>query len=100
MCQKTGIIFRVKEFRTTSSILQCFNCQGSDTRHQTVPKTKNVFCVVKLIHTKAVQIKKRGIRNEQIVGELMLPIREAVLHIRTKLLGSTWSRNKLLMPPF
>ena len=28
VCQKTGIIFRVEEFKTTPSILQCFNCQG------------------------------------------------------------------------
>ena len=28
VCQKTGIIFRVEEFKTTSLILQCFKCQG------------------------------------------------------------------------
>ena len=34
------------------------------------------------------QIKKKGSQKAQIVGGLMLPIIEAVLHIRTKLLGS------------
>ena len=28
VCQKTGIIFRVEEFKTTPSILQCYKCQG------------------------------------------------------------------------
>ena len=28
VCQKTGIIFRVEEFKTTLSILQCFKYQG------------------------------------------------------------------------
>ena len=28
VCQKTGIIFRVEEFKTTPSILQCFKCQS------------------------------------------------------------------------
>ena len=28
VCQKTNIIFRVEEFKTTPSILQCFKCQG------------------------------------------------------------------------
>ena len=43
-----------------------FNVLGvkvSDTRHQTVLKMKNVLYVVKLIHTKTVQIKKKGSRN-------------------------------------
>ena len=44
VCQKTGIIFRVEEFKTTPSILQCLSAKVLDTRHQTVPKTKK--CVV------------------------------------------------------
>ena len=28
ICQKTSIIFKVEEFRTTPSIQQCFKCQG------------------------------------------------------------------------
>ena len=28
ICQKTGIIFKVEEFRITPSIQQCFKCQG------------------------------------------------------------------------
>ena len=29
VCQKTDIIFRVDEFKTTHSILQCFKCEGT-----------------------------------------------------------------------
>ena len=44
VCQKSGIIFRVEEFKTTPSILQCFNCQGF--RHKEPNCTKNEKCVV------------------------------------------------------
>ena len=44
VCQKTGIIFRVEEFKTTPSILQCYKCQGSG--HKAPNSTKNQKCVV------------------------------------------------------
>ena len=52
-------------------------------------KTKNVLRVVKLTHTKTVQIKKKENQSAQIVGDLMFPIIKAVLHTKMKLLGST-----------
>ena len=42
--QKTGIIFKVKEFRITPSIQQCFKCQGF--RHKAQNCTKKQRCVV------------------------------------------------------
>ena len=42
--QKTGIIFRVEEFRTTPSIQQCFKCQGFG--HKAPNCTKKTKCVV------------------------------------------------------
>ena len=62
-----------------------------------MPKKKNVLCVVKLIHTKTAQIKKNESLSAQIVGDLMLLTTEAVLHIRTKLLGSMWPKNRFPM---
>ena len=44
VCQKTGIIFRVEEFKTTKSILQCYQCQGFG--HKAQNCTKNQKCVV------------------------------------------------------
>ena len=95
LSQKTGIIFRVEEFKTTPSILQCFKCQGFG--HKALNCTKKEKCVVKLIHTKTAQIKKNESLSAQIVGDLMLQTIEAVLHIRTNLLGSMWSKNRFPM---
>ena len=88
VCQKTGIIFRVEEFKTTPSILQCYKCQGFGHKAPNCTKIRNVLCVVELIHTKTIQIKKKEIQNVQIVGDLMSSIIKAVLRTRTKLLGS------------
>ena len=44
VCQKTGIIFLVQEFRTTPSIQQCFKCQGFG--HKAPNCTKKQKCVV------------------------------------------------------
>ena len=58
ICQKTGIIFKVEEFRTTPSIQQCFKWQGFGHKAPNCTQ-KNVLCVVKLILTKAVQTNKK-----------------------------------------
>ena len=45
ICQKTGIIFKVKEFRITVSIQQCFKCQGFGHKAQyCTKKQKYVVC--------------------------------------------------------
>ena len=44
ICQKTGIIFKVEEFRIPSSIQQCFKCQGFGNKAQNC--TKKQKCVV------------------------------------------------------
>ena len=44
VCQKTSIIFRVEEFKTTPSTLQCFKCQGFG--HKALNCTKKEKCVV------------------------------------------------------
>ena len=44
ICQKTGIIFKVEEFRTTPSIQKCFKCQGFG--HKAPNCTKTPKCVV------------------------------------------------------
>ena len=99
ICQKTGIIFKVEEFRITPSIQQCFKCQGFGHKAQNCNKNRNVLCVVKLIHTKTAQTKTRKHQNVQTVGGPMLPITEVVLHTRIKLLGDMWSKIKVLTPP-
>ena len=44
VCQKTGIVFRVEEFKITISILQRFKCQGFG--HKAPNYTKNQKCAV------------------------------------------------------
>ena len=44
MCQKTGIIFKLEEFRTMPLIQQCFKCQGFG--HKAPNCTKKPKCVV------------------------------------------------------
>ena len=50
---------------------------------------------MKPIHTKTVQTRTKKPQNVQIVGGLMSPITEAVLHTRIKLLGNMWSKIKI-----
>ena len=88
VCQKTGKIFKVEKSKTTPSILQSFNCQGFGHKAPNCTKTRNVLCVVKLIHTKTVQTKRKGNQSAQIVGDLMSPTTDAVLHTRTRPSGS------------
>ena len=87
--QETGITFKVEEFRTTPSIQKCFKCQGFGKKGTKLyQKNRNVLCVVKLICTKTVQTKKKEAQNVKIVGDLMLPTTDAVLHTRIKPLGN------------
>ena len=44
ICQRTGIIFKVEEFRITLSIQQCFKCHGFG--HKAPNCIKNEKCVV------------------------------------------------------
>ena len=58
LCQKTGIIFKVEEFRKhfDPTVFQVpgFRAQGTKLR-----QNRNVLYVVKPIHTKTVQTKKK-----------------------------------------
>ena len=45
ICKKTGIIFKVEEFRITPSIQQCFKCQASGHKAQNCKKKTEMCCV-------------------------------------------------------
>ena len=99
ICQKTGTIFKVKEFRITPPIQQSFKCQGFGHKAQNcTKKQKCVVCGEAHSH-KNCPNKDKKTKNAKTVRGLMSPITEAVLHTRIKLLGSMWSLNKFLMPP-
>ena len=100
VCQKTGIIFEVEEFRITPSIQQCFMCQGFGHNEQNCT-TKQKCVVYGEAHShKNCPNKDKKTQNVQTVGGLMSPITEAVLHTRIKPLGNMWSKIKFVMPPF
>ena len=87
ICQKTGIIFKVEEVKTTSSIQQCFKCQDFGHNGTKLYKqNRNVLCVV--IPTKTVQTKKKEVQNVLIVGNLMSLSTEVVLLTRIKPSGN------------
>ena len=88
VCQKTGIIFRVEEFKRTPSILQCYKCQGFG--HKAPNCTKNQKCVVcggAHSHKNCPNKEKRNPKCANCRGPHVANYK-AVLHTRTKLLGS------------
>ena len=103
ICQKTGIIFKVEEFRITPSIQQCFKCQGFGHKAQNcTKKQKCVVCGKAHSHKNCPNkdqktLKCANCRQNVQIG-LMSPITEAVLHTRIKLLGNMWSKIKFRMP--
>ena len=42
VCNVTGIVYKVEEFRAPISVMQCYNCQVSATRLKPVDPNKNV----------------------------------------------------------
>ena len=98
ICQKTGIIFKVEEFRTTPSIQQCFKCQGFGHKAQNCTKIPKCIVCGEAHSHKTALTKKKGNQNVLIVGDLMSPTTKAVLLTRIKPSGSMWSKNKFHMP--
>ena len=99
ICQKTGITFKVDEFRITPSIQQCFKCQGFGHKAQNcTKKQKCVVCGEAHSHNDCPNKNKKP-QNVQTVGGPMSPITEAVLHKRINLLSNMWSKIKFLIPP-
>ena len=96
ICQKTGIIFKVEEFRTTPSIQQCFKFQ--DFGHKAPNCTKKPKCVVcgEAHSHESFPNKKKGNQNVLIVEDLMSPTTKAVLLTRIKPSGSMWSKTSFI----
>ena len=96
---KTGIIFKVEEFRITPSIQQCFKCQGFGHKAQNCTKKQKCVACGEAHSHKSCPNKDKKPQNVQTVGDLMSPITEAVLRTRIKRLGNMWSKIKFLIPP-
>ena len=99
ICQKTGKIFKVEEFRITPLIQQCFKCQGFGHKAQNCTKKQKCIVCGEAHSHKDCPNRSKKTPIVQTVGGPMSPITEAVLHTRIKLLGNIWSKIKFLMPP-
>ena len=99
ICQKTGIIFKVEEFRTTPSTQQCFRCQGFGNKAPNcTKKLKCVVCGEAHSHKNCPNKDKRKPKCVNCRGHLMSPTTKAVLLTRIKPSGSMWSKNKFHTP--
>ena len=96
----TGIVYKVEEFRQPVSVRQCFNCQcfGHSAQNSVSP-SKNVSSVVRIIHTKDAQNKKRNSPNVPTVQGHMLHLTRGVPNIKSRHSGNMWSTTKKPMPP-
>ena len=97
VCQKTGIIFRVEEFKTTPSILQCFKCQGFG--HKALNRTKKEKCVVcreAHSHKNCRNEEKRKPKCTNCRGPHVAKYRGCPAYT-DQALGSMWSKNRFLM---
>ena len=75
VCQVTGIIYEVEEFRSPVSVKQCYNCpEVSDIRQKQVDQNKNVSSAEITIPTKDAQIKTQGNQN-------LITVRGHMLHL-------------------
>ena len=91
MCNVTGIVYKVEEFRQPVSVRQCFNCQCFGHSAQNCKsKQKCVKYVVRTIHTKDAQKKKQNSPNVPIVLGHMLHLTKGVQSIKSRHSGNMW----------
>ena len=90
MCNVTGIVYKVEEFRQPVSVRQCFNCQCFGHSAQNCKsKQKCVICGENHSH-KGCQKKKQNSPNVQTVLGHMLHLTKGVLNTKSRLSGNMW----------
>ena len=100
MCNVTGIVCKVEEFRQPVSVRQCFNCQCFGHSAQNCKsKQKCVICGENHSH-KGCQKKKQNSPNVQTVRGHMLHLTRGVPNIKSRHSGNMWWLiTKKPMPP-
>ena len=90
MCNVTGIVCKVEEFRQPVSVRQCFNCQCFRHSAQNCKsKQKCVICGDNHSH-KGCPKKKENSPNVQIVLGQMLHLTKGVQSIKSRHSGNMW----------
>ena len=100
ICQKTGIILKVEEFRITPSIQQCFKCQGFG--HKAQNCTKKQKCVVSgeaHSHKDCPNKNKKTPKCANCRGPRVANYRGCPAYKDQAFIGNMWSKIKFLMPP-
>ena len=94
MCNVTGIVYKVEEFRFGSAS----TANVSDIGTKLSPN-KNVSSVVRTIHTKDAQKKKQNGPSVPTVQGHILHLTRGVPNIKSRHSGNMWSTTKKPMPP-
>ena len=90
MCNVTGIVYKVKEFRQPVPVRQCFNCQCFGHSAQNCKsKQKCVVCGENHSH-KGCPKKKQNSLNAQTVLGHMLHLIKGVQNIKSRHSGNMW----------
>ena len=98
VCNVTGIIYKVEEFRQPVSVRQCFNCQCFGHSAQNCKsKQKCVICGENHSH-KGYPKKKQNSPNVQTVLSHMLHLTKSVPNTKSRLSGNMWLTTKNPMP--
>ena len=99
MCNATGIVYKVEEFRQPVSVRQCFNCQCFGHSAQNCKsKQKCVICGENHSH-KGCPKKEAKQPNVPTVQGHMLHFTRGVPNIKRRHSGNIWSTTKKPMPP-
>ena len=100
VCNVTGIVYKVEEFRQAVSVRQCFNCQcfGHSAQNCT-SKQKCVICGENHSQKGYPKKKKQNSPNVQTVLGHMLHLTKGVPNTKSRLSSNMWLTTKNLMPP-
>ena len=99
MCNVTGIVYKVEEFRQPVSVRQCFNCQCFGHSAQNCKsKQKCVNCGENHSH-KGCSKKKQNSPSVPTIQGHMLHLTRGVPNIKSRHSGNMWSITKKPMPP-
>ena len=91
MCNVTGIVYQVEEFRRPISVTQCFNCQSfGHSAKNCRSKQKCLICGESHQLIKDARTEKLKKQSVQIVQDLMLPLTEGVQNIKNRRFGNMW----------
>ena len=90
VCQATGIVYEVEEFRSSSAT----NAKVSDIRPKHVGQNKNVSSAERTILKRDAQIEKQRNQNVLTVRDHMLHLTKGVRNTKNRHSGKMWSITK------